>query len=69
MAAKKPLTPTEQRTLARWYLGGVDAVATREFTATPATINALIKKKLLAKHGFTSEGRAIGKALADAGMT
>ena len=50
------------------YLGGVEALRTREFTASTATINALFRKKLLSKNGFTLEGRAIAKALADAGM-
>lgn len=71
MAATKrklPLTPTEQRTLARMYAGGIEALRTPDFTATTATINALFRKQLLDKNGFTSKGRAIAKALADAGV-
>lgn len=62
------LSQNEQRTLARWYLGGVGALRCAEFTASVATIRALFRKGLADKSGLTASGVALGKSLADGGL-
>lgn len=62
------LTATERRTLARWYLGGIDAIRTPEFSAKCSTINSLVRKGFVGPSGLTEKGAAEAKQLADAGV-
>ncbi len=62
------LSETEKKTLARWFMGGVEAVRCERFMASCSTITSLLKKGMLNKNGMTEEGRKIGKELADGGV-
>ena len=62
------LTDNEKRALARWYLGGVEALRTPAYSAATSTVSALVRKGLADKHGMTQQGREIGKELADSGI-
>ena len=62
------LSEPEKRALARYYLGGVQALRTPTHSVACSTISALVRRGLLDTHGLTAEGRVVGRALADAGV-
>ncbi len=62
------LSSKEKQAMSRLYLGGIDALRTETYKASPATIQSLFKKGMLDRNGMTTDGKQIAKELADSGI-
>ena len=59
------LSDAESKAMERIHLGGLDALRTESYRCACRTVNSLIKKGMLDKHGPTALGCRVGRAVAE----
>lgn len=60
------LTVHEARATERAFLGGMEALRTKEYSCACSTVDSLVRKGILGRDGLTAMGKSVGETLARA---